>query len=188
MPEYRNGSIKHYVEDLAAKLPAPGGGSAAALTACLGISLVSMVINFTLGKPKYARHTSRLSKLLEESEKLRKEFLNLVDLDVKAYKSKNLRDALNIPFMLARLCFEAIKLCPPLIEKGNRNLISDVAVAAVILESAFASACFNVEINLKGMSDKRLSAVITRELARKEKLIKRIRSQTEEKVNEIIRG
>ncbi|MFA4888301.1 MAG: cyclodeaminase/cyclohydrolase family protein [Candidatus Omnitrophota bacterium] len=185
---YKENSLKNYLDDLAAKLPAPGGGSAAALNAAMGAALISMVVNFSLGKPKYAPYELELRQILEKSEKLREEFLNLVDLDVLAFKSKNLRDALDIPFMLARLCCEAIKLCPPLVKKGNLNLASDVGVAAVFLESAFTSACFNVEINLRSLGDKKLSRDIRKELVKKAKLIKKIRQDTEEKVGEIIRG
>jgi len=177
-----------YINDLAARLPAPGGGSAAALNSAMAAALISMVVNFTLGKPKYERYEEELKDILNKSESLRKEFLNLVDLDVTAYKSKNIRDALNVPFMVARLCFEGIKLCPALTRKGNVNLISDVAVAAVFFEAGFASACFNVEINLKNLGDKKLAKVIRGELKKKNQLIRKIRIETEEKVGEIIRG
>lgn len=180
--------LKRYLDDLAAKLPAPGGGSAAALDAAIGAALISMVVNFTLGKPKYDKYDEELKTILKKSEKLRETFLNLVDLDVQAYKSKDVRKALDVPFMLARLTFEAIKLCPALIKKGNVNLISDVAVAAILLESAFASAYFNVEINLKYRNDKKLTQAIRKELLKKQKLIQRIRLETEEKVGKIIRG
>jgi formiminotetrahydrofolate cyclodeaminase len=185
---YRDESLKRYLDDLAAKLPAPGGGSAAAMNAALGAALISMVANFTIGKPKYSQFEFEVKDILEKSEKLRQEFLNLVDLDVKAYQSKNIRDALDVPFMLARLCFEGIKLCPPLITKGNVNLISDVGVAAVFLESAFASARFNVDINLKSIDDKALAGSIRKELGQKAKRIKKIREETEVKVGKIIRG
>jgi formiminotetrahydrofolate cyclodeaminase len=185
---YKDKTLKKYSEDLAAKIPTPGGGSAAAFTACLGVSLVSMVINFTQGRPKYAAYEKDLLKLFKKSEGLREEFLNLVDLDVEAYKSKNIRDALGIPFMLCRLCAEGIKLCPPLIKYGNRNLISDVAVAAILLESSFASAYFNVEINLKALGDEKLARSMRKELDEKGKRIKRIRKLVEEKIGKIIRG
>ena len=183
---YQKESLKKYLDDLAAKLPAPGGGSAAALSAAMGASLISMVVNFTLGKPKYAKYENELKMTLGKSEKLRDEFLSLVDLDVTAYKNRNLRDSLDVPFMVARLCFEGIKLCPPLIKKGNINLISDVAVAAVLLESGFVSAYFNIEINLKLLGDKKLSRLVKKELLHKEKIIKKIRLRTEVKVDEII--
>jgi formiminotetrahydrofolate cyclodeaminase len=185
---YKDETLKKYLDDLAAKLPAPGGGSAAALTAGLGASLISMVVNFTIGKPKYASFEEELKTILEKSEKLKEEFLRLVDLDVVAYESKNIRDALDVPFMVCRLCFEAIKLCLLLIKKGNINLISDVAAAAILLESAFAAAYFNVEINLKSIDDKKLIKAVRRELMQKGRAITKIRLETEEKVGKIIRG
>jgi formiminotetrahydrofolate cyclodeaminase len=183
---YKDSSLKQYLDDLAAKLAAPGGGSAAAMNAAMAASLISMVVNFTLGKPKYAAFEDELEEILEKSEKLRIEFLDLVDKDVLAYQSKNIRDALDIPFMLARLSFEGIKLCPFLIDKGNPNLISDVAVAAIFLEAAFQSAYFNVKINLKTLGDKKLSKSILKELDGKEKKIKKLRRQTEARVGKII--
>lgn len=185
---YHDKTLKQYLDDLAAKLPAPGGGAAAALTASCGAALISMVINFTLGKPKYAKYEKELKDVLDKSEKLRGDFLDLVDKDVIAYQSKDLRSALDVPFMVCRLCFEAVRLCPPLITKTNKNLISDVAVAAVLLESAFAGAYFNVAINLRYLADKKLTGSVRKELSRKEKIIKKIRQKTEVKVGEIIRG
>ncbi|MDO8661989.1 MAG: cyclodeaminase/cyclohydrolase family protein [Candidatus Omnitrophota bacterium] len=185
---YKSQSLKKYLDDLAAKLPAPGGGSAAAFCAAMGAALISMVVNFTLGKPQYAKYEHELKDILHKSESLRQEFLRLTDLDVVVYKSKNTRDALNTPFMVARLCFEGMKLCPALIKKGNVNLISDVAVAGALLEGAFTSAYFNVEINLKTLNDRKLAQAIRKELNQKGRLIRRIRLDTEEKVGTIIRG
>lgn len=185
---YQEESIRRYLDDLAAKLPAPGGGSAAALSGALGASLISMVVNFTIGKPRYAKYEKELRQILSRSESLRLELLGLVDLDVVAYRSKNIRDALDVPFMVCRLCFEGAKLCPPLIKKGNTNLISDVAVAAILLEAGFSSAYFNVEINLKSFNDKKVSRVIRKELSIKKKKIIKIRSDMEGKVGKIIRG
>jgi len=184
---YITKSLKKYSDDLAAKLPAPGGGSAAALNACLGVSLISMVVNFTIGKPRYCRYQRYLKTTLRQSERLRKRFLDLVDLDVAAYKSRNIKRALGVPLEIARLCFEAIGLCPDLVKKGNKNLISDVAVAVELLESSFAAARVNVDINLKYLADKKLSKTLSKELAAKGRLVQKIRVKTEEKVNEIIR-
>ena len=185
---YISKSLKRYSDDLAGRLPAPGGGSAAALSACLGVSLISMVVNFTIGKPKYARYQKYLKATLGQSEKLRKRLLGLVDADVAAYKSKDLKRSLGVPLEAARLCFDAAKLCPGLIEKGNRNLISDVAVAAQLLESAFAAARANVDINLKFLGDKKLTNALGKELSAKGRMTRKIRAVTEERVNEIIRG
>lgn len=183
---YKEATLKKYITDLSAKLPAPGGGSAAALTAAQGAALVSMVVNFTIGKANYLKYEQELKDILELSEKLKDEFLNLVDLDIIAFKSKNIRDSLNVPFMVARLCYECMKLCPPLVTKGNVNLISDLAVAAALLEAAYSCAYFNVEINLKSLGDKKLAFSMRKELLKKDKLMKKIRQDTEERVGKII--
>jgi len=190
MPQikYRDNNLKKYLDDLAAKIPAPGGGSAAALSATLGASLISMVINFSLGKMRFAKYESRLKDALRKSEAFRQKFTDLIDLDVEAYQSKDIRVALNIPFMVCRLSHQAIGLCPYLIDKTNQNLISDLAVAAILLESAYSSAYFNVEINLKLLADKKLASGIKRELSGKTKQVRRLRMTTEEKVGKIIRG
>jgi len=185
---YKNIAVKDYLDKLAAKVSTPGGGSSAALCAAMAASLVSMVVNFTLGKPKYAKFEKGLKETLGKSEALRREFLRLVDLDAVAYKAGDMRDAFNVPFMVARLCFEGIKLCPALIRQGNINLISDVAVAAVFFEAGFSSASFNARINLKCLKDKKFSRDVMRELNQKNKLVKSIRLDTEEKVGDIIRG
>lgn len=186
--KYKTQSLAKYLNDLAAKLCAPGGGSASALNAALGASLVSMVVNFTLGKPRYAVFEKELKLILVKSEKLRKQFLDLVDLDVAAYQSKNIRKALAVPLKLSRLSFQAAKLCLPLVKKGNVNLISDVAVAAIFLESAFVGACFNVEVNLKNLADIQLTRKISKELSQMHKVIFKIRKNTEVSVGKVIRG
>jgi len=185
---YKDLSLNKYLDDLAAKLPAPGGGSAAALTAALGQALISMVINFTLGKPKYSAYQDELVAELKKSEDLRREFLSLVDRDVEAYNSKDSRKALAIPLRAARLSYEGIKIIPELVKKGNINLISDVVSAGQLLEAAFNAACFNVEINLKFINDEKLSQKLRKELAKKGKLAGKIRQNTEARVGKIIRG
>jgi formiminotetrahydrofolate cyclodeaminase len=56
------------------------------------------------------------------------------------------------------------------------------------LESAFAAAVVNVDINLKYLADAKLSKKLRREMAKKSLRVKKIRVTIEEKVNAIIRG
>lgn len=186
--KYKTQSLKKYLDDLAAKLPAPGGGSAAAMNAAMAASLLSMVVNFTLGKEKYALDQAELKNVLAKSERLKKDLLDLVDLDVLAFQSKDLRKAIDVPFMLARLTLQAARLCPVLVKKGNLNLSSDVGVAAVMLEASFASASFNLQINLKILDDQALTQKINKELEQISKEIVKIRKETEVAVGKIIRG
>ena len=174
---YKNESIKKYLDDLAAKKPAPGGGSAAALVGATGAALLSMVANFTIGKEKYKRFEKDIKKTLNKSEKIRKKLLELVDLDVITYSKvtkskkkspasyqKSLKEATIVPVRITELSFQALKLCPVLEKRGNKYLISDVHVANSLLRAAIKSAIINVKINIPYIKDKKFVLKINRQL------------------------
>ena len=175
---YQQRSIKEYLDDLAARTPAPGGGSASALAGALGCALLSMSCNFTLGKEKYKDVEPRIKQALKQSEGLRKRLLALVDLDVKAYYKvfnsrkgkpdvyqKNLISATNVPLEICRLAVSGYKLCPLLTKIANKYLISDVRAGKELLKSCFKSAEFNVIINLPEIKDVSFVNQTKRELA-----------------------
>lgn len=153
---YKNKSIKKYLDDLSSKKPAPGGGSAAALSGALGCALLSMVANFTIGKPKYRKYEREIKKILASAERARKRFLELMDLDAKAYsrfakardkkaKQRTKKESQRVVKEIVALCYKAIQFCPPLVGKGNVYLINDVLAAAELLAAGFNSALINVE-------------------------------------------
>jgi len=177
MRKYVNRTLRKYLDDLAAKKPAPGGGSAAALVGATAVALLSMVANFTIGKPKYRKFQKDIKKSLKESEKIRKKLLELVDLDVITYNKvarnkkksltiyqKSLKEATIVPVKITELSFQALKLCPVLARKGNKYLISDVHVAKSLLGAAIKSAIVNVKINLPYIKDKKFVSKIKRQL------------------------
>lgn len=168
MMSYKSKSLKKYLDDLASKSPAPGGGSAAALTGALSCALLSMVCNFTLGKDRYKDIEGQIKKILKQTELLRKRFLELVDLDVYAYYKvynsrkqvgriyqRNLTQATKIPLEMCRLSVCALSFCPFLRSRANKYLISDVYVAQYLLKSCFKSAEANVIINLPQIKNKK---------------------------------
>ncbi len=165
---YIDSPLKAYLDDLAAKKSAPGGGSAAALTASIGTSLMSMVANYTVGKPEYKGVEAKVAGILEKVRAFDAELRVLIDEDVAAYqklsdglkaaaddaaKDELYKDAIAPPFMVCEITAKCLKLCKELAEAGNRNLITDTAIAAILLESAFLSAKFNVYINLGCIKD-----------------------------------
>lgn len=159
MKKFQDHTLKEYCDRLSLKVPVPGGGSAAALSAALGAALISMVVNYSLGK-KTADVDAQLNKILLKSEKLRKRFMELVDLDAEAYlnfvqarkaddrtKKQARQRACDVPLEVAKLCYEAIDLTPYLVLEGNKYLVSDVEVALELLGAAYKSAMVNVKIN-----------------------------------------
>ena len=54
-------SITEFAKVLGSDAPAPGGGSAAALSAANGISLTKMVCELTIGKKKYTEFEDHIT-------------------------------------------------------------------------------------------------------------------------------
>jgi len=170
---YSDSTIHSYLDALASKEPVPGGGSASALVGATGAALISKVANFTVGKERYKAVEQEMKDILERAETLRGNFLKLCSDDATAYKKLSdvfklpkgedrsgklegaLKEAMEVPFRICKASHEAIKLCAPLAEKGNKNLISDVDCAAQMLKCAYQAALLNVEINLKSIKDEK---------------------------------
>lgn len=164
--------IREYLDRLAAKLPAPGGGSASALVGAVGAALAAMVANFTLGQEKFAAVEDDVRRLLEAVEAQRAALLDLIQEDMDAYKEvsaafklpkddparaeavqRALKTAAAVPLAIVDRCLAVLRLLPELLDKGNPNLVSDVGVAATCAECALRSAWLNVEINLAYLRD-----------------------------------
>ncbi|NQV03999.1 MAG: cyclodeaminase/cyclohydrolase family protein [Candidatus Omnitrophica bacterium] len=189
---YIDGPIKKYVDDLAARLPAPGGGSAAGLSGALGTALLEMVCNFTVGKEKYKAVEQDMGSHLASLKKIRDEFMALIDEDVRAYSTirdafkgkdkkvidKALKDGYYISLKSCELSKKAVEIAVDLPEKANLNLITDVGCGAELLSASFNSSLYNAEINLKGIEDKEFVAKEKETLKALKKKIETLYSDT----------
>jgi formiminotetrahydrofolate cyclodeaminase len=169
-------TIKDFTEKLGSDAPAPGGGSAAALSGALGAALVSMVCNLTVGKPKYAEHETFVQGILARSEELTKKLLDAIQKDTDAYDSvmaafampketaeqKTARSAaiqsaykvaVASPETTAEHCLSVIELAESLLGKSNANAASDLAVGAIQAHAGLKGALANVQINLPSIKD-----------------------------------
>ena len=170
---YIKESVEKYIEDLSAKLPAPGGGSAAAFSSALGIALLEMVANFTVGKEASEDDKKRLEDILPRIKQVRKEAQKYIDEDVAAYKKAReayktpkedperrtkienaTKEATQVAVNTAKVSQRAISLGRTLVEIANKNLITDVIIGALLVKSGFDSSLWNVEINLQYIKDK----------------------------------
>lgn len=180
---YLKAPLEKFLEDLGAKKPAPGGGSASGLSGALGAALFLMVINFTLGKEKFKVYEAELKALLEKIEKAKEEFLLLLERDIQAYlefsrtrkkdfsspeeKEKTLEELLKkaaqVPLRIERLSFSLLEEGERLIPITNPLLVSDIGVGASFLFSALEGANLNVEVNLPWIKDKKFKENLRRE-------------------------
>lgn len=151
MKKYQQHTLKEYLDVLSSRKPVPGGGSAAAYTGALGVALLGMVAQYSVGKSASKQIEKKIQTTILKCTEIQNALLDLVDSDAEAYqtvvnakgslteRNKAERQARKIPAQVSTLCYKAVSLAPFLVEKGNVNLISDVEVAVEMLFAAHNS-------------------------------------------------
>lgn len=168
--------VEDFIRRLADDQPAPGGGSAAALTGAMGSALACMVARLTIGRHQYSASDQQMCALRDRAERLQERLTALVDEDSLAYCSviraysfprdteverdlrsaeiqRALRHATEVPLEAAEACAEVIELAAADAALGNRNAASDAAVAALLAYAGLRGALLNVQTNLKQVRD-----------------------------------
>lgn len=169
-------SLTDFAKVLGSDAPAPGGGSAAALSGANGISLTKMVCELTLGKKKYADYQDIIEDVHAKSTALQASLLAAIDKDTEAFNlvsavfdmpketdedkaarrtamQKALKTAAQSPFEMMTLMVEALETTATAVGKSNTNAASDLGVAALNLKAGLQGAWLNVLINLSGIKD-----------------------------------
>ncbi|KOG87516.1 formimidoyltetrahydrofolate cyclodeaminase, partial [Streptomyces varsoviensis] len=80
----RDETISGFLERLAGRVPAPGGGAVAALQAAQGAALLGMVARYSTGE-KYAAHADLVARVTAETDELRERALRLAEEDAAAF-------------------------------------------------------------------------------------------------------
>ena len=65
------------------------------------------------------------------------------------------KNACGVPFEICKIAGKAMAVSKEVVGYGNKNLVTDTAISALMFESAFLGAKFNVYINLKYIKDER---------------------------------
>lgn len=162
--------IGQYIENLGAKTSSPGGGAVAAVTGAQSIGLIEMVCQFS------SENENAIATIIQRAQSLAPKMLALGDDDVVCFealmasyklpkstdseKSKRtqsiqvcLAAAAAVPLNIIKIINGVIPDIQYLADYGNANLITDVAIAASLGQSALTSSQLNVLINLKQIRD-----------------------------------
>jgi glutamate formiminotransferase/formiminotetrahydrofolate cyclodeaminase len=194
--------IDEFADLLSTDAPAPGGGSVSALCGALSGALSSMVGALTHGKKGYEEVFDEVEEVGVAGQRLKDEFLADVDSDTEAFNSvmdamrlpkktdedkaareaaiqKANKEATLVPLNVLRRAKEAAEEARKIVEKGNRNSVSDGGVAALTARAAAEGAYLNIRINLPGVVDEEFKS---RTLAEAEKIRQEVVAHTEETV------
>ena len=176
MTSYSTYALADLLDAFASNDPVPGGGSAAALTGALGVSLLIMVAGLPKSRTGAPEEVADLSKASARLRPLRESLQELIDRDAAAYqgviaayrlpKQSNeeqahraqaiadaMREATGTPLDTMRLCQQALEGAAIVAANGLGSASSDVAVAIELLLTAAKGAGMNVDVNLAAMKD-----------------------------------
>ena len=188
-------TVVDFLEETASNSPVPGGGSIAALSAAFSAALTQMVANLTLGKKGYEGVQEEAGFIVKESERLRGFFVEYIDKDSDAFnevmnafklpkdtdekmehRKKAIQEATKlaalVPLDIAREAYKIMALAQVVVEKGNKNAVTDGAVATMLSRTAVLSALYNVKINLSSIKDKEFVEKVSQEVKELEKNVK----------------
>lgn len=169
-------SIKEFLAKTASNSPVPGGGSIAALSAAIAASLSEMVAHLTIGKKGYEALEEEMQGIAKDALQYRERLIRYIDKDSNAYndvmaafklpkgteQERNNREgaiqealinATLVPLDVARDAFKIIELAGKVVKQGNKNAVTDAAVAVMMARTAALSALYNVKINLASIKD-----------------------------------
>jgi formiminotetrahydrofolate cyclodeaminase len=160
----------------ASSAPAPGGGSASALSSALGASLLLMVA----GLPKTRNNSDDDRAVLAGATNaligIQQQLTEAIDNDSAAYEQvvsvykqrastdaerasrqqaiqRALRHATDVPLGVMRLTVDALKQAQVVAKHGLRAASSDVGVALALLQAGLEGARLNVRVNLGTIVD-----------------------------------
>jgi len=180
-------SIQEFATRLASREPAPGGGSAAAVSGLLGVSLSEMVLNLTIGRPDFADQAEFLLQKQKELAELHIKVQVMIDADAAAFnelmatfalpkateeekkaRSQAIQEATikasEVPLELAGLGLQTLQIAGTLVGKINPHAASDLLVSTLASHAAVRSALLNTAINLPGLKNPAVAASLEKRL------------------------
>lgn len=172
-PDFLDRRLGDLLEDIAARTPAPAGGSVAAIVVAMAAALATMAARFS------SEHWEGAGGAVAQAEALRARVAPLAQEDARAYEKalealrlpregdpearnaalgEALALAAAVPLEIAAVASDVALLAADVAEHGNPNLRGDAAAAAALAEAGARAAANLVAINLGAVeSDERVA-------------------------------
>ena len=163
VPDYAGLPLGRFLDMVASREPAPGGGASAAVAVALAAALAGMAARFSTDQLADA------DRIADSAEGLRSRVMPLARADAAAYgrvldayrssrddeegRRRKVRDALSeaadVPLAIAEIGAEVAGISARLAEDGNPNLRGDTVTATALAGAGVRAAAVLVEINVR---------------------------------------
>lgn len=167
--------MSDWLDQLADRTPAPGGGAVAALCAASSAALLEMVANYTTGG-RWADREDAMKAVLAEAGELRARAAQLAQEDAEAFGAvgaayalprstpeekatrraaieEATRGAAEPPVQVGRVATRLVALADGMVDPANPNVLSDVGVAAATARAALSGSITNILVNAASLPD-----------------------------------
>jgi formiminotetrahydrofolate cyclodeaminase len=158
--DFPSATVRGFLDQIAERTPAPGGGAACALAVGTAAALVAMAARFS------TRQLPDAARLAATADELRGEALPLADADADAYGrllaafrdeepghrerlAAACRAACDVPLRMAEAAARVAELAARVGTEGNPNLRGDAYTAVMLCSAAAESAAALVGINAR---------------------------------------
>jgi glutamate formiminotransferase/formiminotetrahydrofolate cyclodeaminase len=179
-------SLRSFIEEVASRSSAPGGGSVSAQLAAVGVALGSMVAKLTYGVRKFEALDGKMREIIPPLHRISKELIPLIDADTHAFvdyikalrlpketaeekqarheaMQEGLKAAIRVPLATMRLGDSAWDSMRAVAKYGNPASKSDIQVGARALEAGIWGAWQNVLINMNDIEDESFKTKVLEE-------------------------
>jgi methenyltetrahydrofolate cyclohydrolase len=176
MNHYSTLTLTELLDAFASSEPVPGGGSAAALSGAVGVSLLLMVAGLPKTRSGTPAEREALNAAAARLRPLRERLTTLIDRDSDAYtavlnayrlpkgtdadkaaRTEAIRAAMHgateTPLETMRACRQALQEAPAIVSSGLASAATDAAVAVELLRAALRGAGLNVDVNADSLKD-----------------------------------
>jgi formiminotetrahydrofolate cyclodeaminase len=163
-----NETIETYLQHLANKTSTPGGGAAAGISGAQAAALLGMVAQFSQQQP------ALMQSVIDTCDRSAQAFMRMAQEDITGFKAvmtaygmpatdsaskqqkqvavqQALGAAVAAPLAMINETMDLLPLAQQLQTYGNKNLITDVGIAASLMLSCLQSSQMNLRVNLRSI-------------------------------------
>ncbi|MFR2716527.1 MAG: cyclodeaminase/cyclohydrolase family protein [Anaerococcus obesiensis] len=157
-------SVDHLIENTRKKTANPGGGAITSLVGNLGLNLILMMAKKDYNDEKLNKKSKKIEekfkKYSEELKELMQEDIDKVNLLIKAYKNKEIKnyddyiiEANKAPKRTIELMIIVMQDCDFILKYGNIDAISDGEIGLRLVKESIHSSFINLILNEENITD-----------------------------------
>jgi len=169
-------TVRQFIDEVASRSTAPGGGSVAAAMAAMGAGLGSMAAKLTQGVRKFEVLDGKMRKIIPPLHEASRALIPMIDADTSAFQDyvealrlpegtgeerkekqarlqEGLKKAIEAPLAVMTLADGAWDAMVQAARYANIASKSDIEVGAKALEAGIWGAYKNININMAGITD-----------------------------------